>query len=768
MTALAITGMHRAGTSMVAHALSRAGVYLGAPSRMLPPAADNPEGFFEHAGFIRLADDLLEGCGGAWDHLPAAAPFDASDPRVAAFAGDARELVTELDIAPVWGWKDPRTSLTAAFWLDVVPHLRFVVCVRNPLEVAVSLRRRNGMSYVHALSLWRGYYAALLDAVPVEQRLVTHYDAHLADPAAELARLCEFAGLGASEPEPVADRAKRHHQLALALADAGVGAEVIELYERLCAESGHVPAPAAAPAVALDRRAVELALAQQSLERYGRYVAGLQKDLAENEARVAELAAAGRADVLAELVTRLDALEDAQHDARYAAEELAGHPDPAAVRAGRGLVRTHVPRRERVLVAGGDAALLDICGRPTAPFATGGDDDLSAIARLEAARLGGGGYLLVPRPALPELDRLPGFADHLLGRYPLVDERDGLLVDVRSRLTVASGWPAWISVTVERLVPGAAADPAILDWTGLGIARYLPGRNVFSPPDGEALPYLAGSVDIVVVADAARAAEARRVAARAVITMSDRGRPHVEAVELLDDTPPEADPAVRYLVAGAPDDAWLRLFREAVGDAVEIVSEPVTGDELTSGVDLIGVVEPGVLPLPGCANASYSTLLAGERAGAVAVKVVAADGRLEAAGEFVFADGSTTGVAAGAPRLAEPWHEYVRDTCGGRGLLYVGAAALGKLGGPELDRLAAEPHPMLWAAAAWRAGLRVRYQPAAAAVRATVRPEPELMAGVVAAAWAPALARRPHRPDPLDPSGWRSLVARDDVEGAWR
>jgi len=649
-----------------------------------------------------------------------------------------------------------------------VPELRVIICVRNPLEVAVSLRRRNGMSYVHALGLWRGYYAAVLDAVPADRRIVTHYDAHLADPAAELTRLTTFAGLAPASYEPVADRGKRHHQLDLALADAGIGSEVIDTYQRLCAEAGYVAPPALTPPIALDRRAVELALAQQSLERYGRYVTGLQKDLAVHEARVADLEAAGRAELVTDLVARIDALEDAQHDERYAGDEVTGPPDPAAVRAGRELVRAHVPRRERILVLGGGPAMLDIFGRPTVHFPDDAEEDLSAIARLEAGRLAGGGYLLVAEPAISWLDRLPGFADHLLGRYPLVAEQGGLLVDVRSRLPVASGWPAWVSVTIERLAPGTGADPAILDWTGLGIARYLPGRNVFTPPDGDTLPYLPGSVDIIVVGSPDRVDEARRIASRAVITMSDRGRPHVEAVELLDDAPPEAEPAVRYLVAGEPDAASLRLFQECVGDSVEILSGPVSGAELTAGADLIGVVQPGVLPLPGCASASYSALFGGDRTGAVAVKLIAADGRLEAAGEFMFADGGSAGIGADARRLSEPWHEYVRDTCGGRGLLYVGAAALGKFGDRELERLAAEPHPMVWAAATWRAGMRVRYQPAAAAVRAVPCPEPELLAGAVAAAWAPALPARPVRPDLLDPSGWHSLVAQDDVEGGWR
>jgi hypothetical protein len=767
MTAVAITGMHRAGTSMVANAMSRAGAYLGPQSRMLPPAPDNPEGFFEHAAFVRLADDLLEACGGAWDHLPEAPPFGSDDPRVQPFVVAAQSLVQELDGAQTWAWKDPRTCLTAAMWRDLVPGLRVVICVRNPLDVAVSLRRRNGTSYLHALNLWRGYYTSVLDAAPEADRIVTHYDAHLADPVAELARLTAFAELPDQPHAEVADRGRRHHRIDVALSDAGVGADVIALYERLCAEAGYsVSAPPMAP-IAVDRRTIDLALAHQSLERYGRYVTGLQKDLDQYANRVAELEAAGRGAVLADVTARLDALEDAQHDNRYGVEDLSGHPEAAAVLAARALVRSHVPRGDQVLVAGeADAAMLDVYGRPAVAFPTPLDDELSDIARLEASRLLGARYLLAPRPALDWLDQRPCFADHLLGSYGVVAEGHGLLVDVGARRPAAGEWPASVSVTIERLFPGSSADPAILDWTAQGLARHLPGRNVFTPPDDSStLPYLEGSVEIIVVDDPGRLPEARRVAARAVIALTGGSCPVVQDVDLLDDVAPEPPPTIRYLVAADSEPSWQTLFAEDVGDAVDVVSGPLEAAELAAGADLIGIVEPGVLPLPGCAAAAVSAM-ASERAGGVAVKLLAADGTLEAAGETVFADGSFASIASGSAVVSDPWHEYVRDVCGGLGLLYVSAAVLGKLGDQAVTTL--EPHPMVWSAAIWRAGLRVRYQPSAVAVRATPPEGSDLLDGAIRAAWAPALAYRPDRPAPLDAPAWRRLLAADDIEGAWR
>src|SRR5919205_4399396 len=68
--AIAIAGMHRSGTSMVARVLSECGVYLGEPDELLPPGLGNDAGHFEHKEFVQLNDEVLATLGGAWDVVP--------------------------------------------------------------------------------------------------------------------------------------------------------------------------------------------------------------------------------------------------------------------------------------------------------------------------------------------------------------------------------------------------------------------------------------------------------------------------------------------------------------------------------------------------------------------------------------------------------------------------------------------------------------------------------------------------------------------------
>ncbi|MGH9228297.1 MAG: sulfotransferase family protein, partial [Acidimicrobiales bacterium] len=235
---MAITGMHRSGTSMITRALHDSGLNLvgtGA-DELIEAAEDNPEGFWESKAIRDCNDELLEAAGGAWDNPPALPPVAADDPRVAHVAKASAAALAVLRRHERWGFKDPRTCLTAAFWLDLEPELRFIICARHPVEVALSLKRRNQSSYSLGLSLWERYYATVLDQIPAERRIVTHYDTFFVDPEGEMARLCEFAGLDPAPP--LVRRDLRHHTSGVGLADAGVSDGVRSLYAALCKEAG--------------------------------------------------------------------------------------------------------------------------------------------------------------------------------------------------------------------------------------------------------------------------------------------------------------------------------------------------------------------------------------------------------------------------------------------------------------------------------------------------------------------------------------------------
>ncbi len=227
---------------MVTRALHDCGLHLIAErdEELLDAAEDNPEGFWENKAIVECNDDLLEATGGAWDNPPDLPPLAVDDNRVASLVDSATAAIAALSEHERWGFKDPRTCLTAAYWLDLCPDLHFVICVRHPIEVALSLKRRNQNSYSLGLRLWERYYETVLDLVPPERRIVTHYDTFFIDPEGEIGRICDFAALTPVPPSVRTDL--RHHTSAVSLVDAGVNENVRKLYASLCREAG-APSP---------------------------------------------------------------------------------------------------------------------------------------------------------------------------------------------------------------------------------------------------------------------------------------------------------------------------------------------------------------------------------------------------------------------------------------------------------------------------------------------------------------------------------------------
>jgi len=225
---------------MVTRLLHRCGLELGPESDLMPPQADNPEGFWEHLGFVTLNEELLNELGGAWD-LPPNADENFTQARLDPLRMKARLLIEGFDSARVWGWKDPRNSLTLPFWQDLLQGLKTLIVVRNPLEVAYSMRERNGTSFSLGLRLWEIYNRRLIEKANEQQRLVTHYDLFFDDAETELRRIAEFTGLAHADAHNAAalvKKRRRHtHFTVEHLIDARVAPGVIELYRVLIGEA---------------------------------------------------------------------------------------------------------------------------------------------------------------------------------------------------------------------------------------------------------------------------------------------------------------------------------------------------------------------------------------------------------------------------------------------------------------------------------------------------------------------------------------------------
>jgi hypothetical protein len=146
---IVILGMHRSGTSMVAGILTKLGINMG--DELLGKTPSNPFGHFEDRDFVNLNNSILLKAKGSWDEPP-------SEKDILSQADDFNNEIQKLikkksDLRNIWGWKDPRTSLTIKLYIPYLKNPYFIICHRKNTEIANSLKRRDGYEIKKGLDL---------------------------------------------------------------------------------------------------------------------------------------------------------------------------------------------------------------------------------------------------------------------------------------------------------------------------------------------------------------------------------------------------------------------------------------------------------------------------------------------------------------------------------------------------------------------------------------------------------------------------------------
>ena len=241
-----IAGMHRSGTSMLARILNLCGVYLGHKDNLLGSDKDNKEGYWENVQFTSINNKLLSELGGGWDYPPRVSDRWEISNQLSYIRSEATELIRQFSAYDQWGWKDPRNSLTLPFWRKLIPDIKVIVCVRNPLEVTGSLIKRNYFSPAMAFNLWFEYNQRLLSDSDPKSRIISHYDSFFYDAEAEIRRVLRFLELKVTETEIKQSTATvnlqlRHNHATFWDVAMKAPLKVTELYQKLCTQTEMSP-----------------------------------------------------------------------------------------------------------------------------------------------------------------------------------------------------------------------------------------------------------------------------------------------------------------------------------------------------------------------------------------------------------------------------------------------------------------------------------------------------------------------------------------------
>ncbi len=198
-----VLGFGRSGTSLTMRLLHLLGVEIGPPEDLLAPGeADNPRGYWEPRWMVELNDEILDKLGTVWWRpLPAASGWERS-PDFDELRERARGLLKKkFGAAPLWGWKDPRTTLTLPFWKELVPDAKYVICLRNPADAISSIQRRPDpeLSIGAWGDLWLEYTARALGETQGRPRALVFYEDFFHGAQGQLAAMASLLGLRPSD-----------------------------------------------------------------------------------------------------------------------------------------------------------------------------------------------------------------------------------------------------------------------------------------------------------------------------------------------------------------------------------------------------------------------------------------------------------------------------------------------------------------------------------------------------------------------------------------
>ena len=220
--AILVLGMHRSGTSAFTRALSLLGCDL--PQALMGGWEGNLKGHWESNAIRELNDEILQSAGSDWDDWLEFSPQWYDSPAYEGFFARALQVLhDDFGTSSFFVLKDPRNCRLTRFWFKVLEKVEVeplvAIPLRNPLEVADSLGRRNGTHPDIAVLTWLRHVLDAEQGSRGRTRVFTGYDelldnwARVADKVQQGLSITwpRFSPRAAMEIEEFLDRDSRHH-----------------------------------------------------------------------------------------------------------------------------------------------------------------------------------------------------------------------------------------------------------------------------------------------------------------------------------------------------------------------------------------------------------------------------------------------------------------------------------------------------------------------------------------------------------------------------
>jgi hypothetical protein len=204
---LVVLGMHRSGTSLCMSVLGALGVRV---DNELLFDVHNPRGYYEATEIVRLNDKLLQSAGMNWHSVlsPTLQGPGHENTEPSALKQRLADFISQkasLDLEP-WAMKDPRVCLLLPLYEQLFEQCNlspaYVLCIRDPRSVALSLKKRDHFPEIFSELLWLNHTLGTMRMARNRIKAVVHYEKWFRDGDRQLRSLAAGLGLPNSHSNP--------------------------------------------------------------------------------------------------------------------------------------------------------------------------------------------------------------------------------------------------------------------------------------------------------------------------------------------------------------------------------------------------------------------------------------------------------------------------------------------------------------------------------------------------------------------------------------
>ncbi len=243
MSIVLVVGMHRSGTSMVTHLLTMMGFFAGETDELLAPNPyDNAYGYWENIEVMELNNDILQALGATWHSASSIEHGWENQDMFSPYIDRMLSIFNKQHSSKIV-FKDPRMSITLPLWRKAFPDAKIIYCIRNPLEVILSLQSgqpARDFTFEEAMVIWEAYHDHLSYELNPEDGLWVNYQTFFYRPTLEVKRLADYLQQeidedGISQIASLIDPSQKHHKIPYALVDKGYpSTKIVGYYKDLC------------------------------------------------------------------------------------------------------------------------------------------------------------------------------------------------------------------------------------------------------------------------------------------------------------------------------------------------------------------------------------------------------------------------------------------------------------------------------------------------------------------------------------------------------